>query len=233
MNISVAMATYNGEKFIKQELDTIISDIAAEDEIIISDDGSSDKTIEIIAEYASKYPNIKYFINPSKGVFTNFENAIMHCSNDIICLSDQDDIWISGKREKLIQIFKEKQVSLVMHNATMFNEEGEFAKSYVHKRNGVVMNIFKNCYWGCCMAFKKSFIEKYLPFGFAGVAHDQLIGLLSEREHSNYFLDEVLIKHRIHGKNVSAPQKVLKKIIFRIKLARDYFAAVKKEGKLQ
>lgn len=228
MNISVAMATYNGEKFIKEQLDSILDDISIDDEIIISDDGSTDATLDIINQYMIHYPNIFLYKGPCKGVFSNFENSISSCTKDIICLSDQDDIWIKGKKNKLLKIFEDENIELILHNATMFDSNGDSLQGYVRKRDGVFINLVKNCYWGCCMAFRKKFISKYLPFGFEGVAHDQLIGLLAEKEKCCYFLDDILTKHRIHGNNVSTPQNLIKKITFRINLTKDYQKALKK-----
>ena len=84
MNISIAMASYNGEKYIGEQLDSILDDLEEDDEIILSDDGSTDGTVQIVEEYVRKYSNIKIVIGPQRGVFSNFENAMLHCSNDVI-----------------------------------------------------------------------------------------------------------------------------------------------------
>ena len=97
--ISVCIATYNGERYIREQLDSILSQLSLDDEVIISDDGSKDSTIEIISSYLDS--RIKVFKNNGKhGYVGNFENALNHSSGDFIFLSDQDDIWELQKIEK-------------------------------------------------------------------------------------------------------------------------------------
>ena len=93
--ISVCIATYNGEKYIKEQLDSILPQLKKLDEIIISDDKSKDKTLKIIKTLNDS--RIKIFTNPKKGLISNFENAITKSSGDYIFLSDQDDIWHENK----------------------------------------------------------------------------------------------------------------------------------------
>ena len=92
--ISVAMATYNGEKYIKKQIESILINLNKDDELIISDDGSKDKTLDIIKSIKDK--RIKIISGPKQGVIKNFENALNNCTGEYIFLSDQDDIW--GKR---------------------------------------------------------------------------------------------------------------------------------------
>ena len=100
--ISVAMATYNGEKFLKEQLDSIFSQTMPIDELVICDDCSKDKTIEIIQSYQKRYP-IKLFQNEKNlGYKLNFKEAMDYCSGDFIFLCDQDDIWMKDKVEKMI-----------------------------------------------------------------------------------------------------------------------------------
>ena len=94
--ISVCIATYNGEKYIKEQLDSIIPQLGHEDEIVISDDGSSDSTLDIINSINDE--RIRITVNQGKhGVNSNFNNALLHAKGDFIFLADQDDIWLSGK----------------------------------------------------------------------------------------------------------------------------------------
>lgn len=102
--VSIAMTTYNGEKFIKKQLDSIINQTYKNLEIIICDDGSTDKTIDIIKEYQKKDKRIKLYINEKNlGFSKNFEKAISLCKGDYIALSDQDDIWELDKIETMVK----------------------------------------------------------------------------------------------------------------------------------
>lgn len=82
--ISVCVATYNGEKYIEEQLDSILNNICSDDEIVVSDDGSNDNTLNILNEYRCKYPNIKIINGPKKGVVQNFQNAIYYAKGDFI-----------------------------------------------------------------------------------------------------------------------------------------------------
>ena len=92
--VSIAMCTYNGEKWLRAQLDSILSQTYTNLELVIIDDGSRDRTIDIIKEYAAGDPRIKYHVNAETlGYNRNFEKALRLCSSDLIAISDQDDIW--------------------------------------------------------------------------------------------------------------------------------------------
>ena len=103
-NISVCMATFNGEPYILQQLISILSQLGEEDELIISDNGSSDKTLSIIESLND--PRIKIFNYKYLSISGNFENAIKNANGDLIFLSDQDDIWMDGKVESFRNALK-------------------------------------------------------------------------------------------------------------------------------
>jgi glycosyltransferase involved in cell wall biosynthesis len=126
MKTSVAMCTYNGEKYIKIQLESILNQILPIDEIVICDDGSNDKTIAIIEQFQFEYPNkIFLYKNPvNLGSNKNFEKAITICNGDYIFLSDQDDLWKETKVEKIIQHFSENEyLEGVFSNADLINDE--------------------------------------------------------------------------------------------------------------
>ena len=100
--LSVCMATYNGEKYIREQLDSILVQLSKEDEVVISDDSSTDRTVAIIKEFRDD--RIVLFENQKfRSPVFNFQNSLNHAKNDIIILSDQDDIWKSDKVEVLMQ----------------------------------------------------------------------------------------------------------------------------------
>ena len=207
--ISVCMATYNGEQYIEEQLDSIISCLNREDELVISDDGSKDGTIQIIEKYKERFPNIKFLKGPQLGVIKNFENAITHAKGDIIFLSDQDDIWERNKVEVVRKAFLyNPNTKVILHNALIVNGKGEttgltffdFRKS----ARGLLRNLYKNSYIGCCMAFLSPFREAFLPFPDNIEMHDWWIGLVAERESASLLIEDCLIRYRRHDKNVSA-----------------------------
>ena len=90
---SVAMAYYNGAKYIDEQIRSILANMEDADELIISVDDASDGSETILQNWAQNDPRIRIIKGPGKGVVKNFENAIKHCRGDIIFLSDQDDVW--------------------------------------------------------------------------------------------------------------------------------------------
>lgn len=205
--ISVAMATYNGEKYIKEQLDSILHQLGKNDELVISDDGSTDGTLSILASYSDS--RIKIFKGPGLGVKQNFANAIEKCNGRYIFLADQDDIWIDDKVNKILRVFEKEKCSCVIHDAIVFNSNnGEIITDSFYKlrksKNGVIKNIWKNSYIGCCMAFDSKMKNKILPIPNDIEMHDQWIGLLNDKYGKNIFIDDKLLKYRRHNDNVSS-----------------------------
>ena len=168
MKISVCMATYNGEKYIKEQLESILSQIGENDEVIISDDSSTDNTVEIIKAFSDN--RIKIFENQKfKYPIFNFENALNNATGDIIVLSDQDDIWKVNKIETIKKYMH--NYDLVLSDATIIDEYGNLIKESFYKLNnsrmGFIQNIIKNSYLGCAMGFNRKILEKNsIPFTF-------------------------------------------------------------------
>ena len=205
--ISVAMATYNGEKYIKEQLYSILHQLGKNDELVISDDGSTDGTLSIVASYSDS--RIKIFKGPGLGVKQNFANAIEKCNGRYIFLADQDDIWIDDKVNKILRVFEKEKCSCVIHDAIVFNSNnGEIITDSFYKlrksKNGVIKNIWKNSYIGCCMAFDSKMKNKILPIPNDIEMHDQWIGLLNDKYGKNIFIDDKLLKYRRHNDNVSS-----------------------------
>lgn len=203
--VSIAMATYNGEKYIDEQLNSILINMSADDELVISDDGSNDATVEIIKSY--KDNRIKLFKGSKTGIKQNFANAIRHSSGKYIFLSDQDDVWVKNKIEKVLNVFITSKCTCILHNAEIVDENlvpwnetfFEFRKS----QSGYFRNILKNSYIGCCMAFDSVLNDIILPIPDTIAMHDQWIGLISEKIGKNILINDCLIKYRRHNKNFS------------------------------
>ena len=204
--VSVAMATYNGEKYIKEQIETILNNLDDKDELVISDDGSSDMTIEIINKINDK--RIKLLEGPRKGLKKNFENAIKNTTGDVIFLSYQDDIWMENKVEKVLECFNNNNYILIQHDAVVVGENDKVIyESFAEHRKvktGVIKNLIKNSYHGCCIAFRKELIKEILPIPDNVYLHDEWIGIVAELNGKTYFLDEKLIKYRRHSENTSS-----------------------------
>ena len=205
-SISVAMAVYNGEKYLKAQIDSILPQLNESDEIIISYDQSNDHTLEVLNEYKND-KRIKIFNGPCLGVVKNFENAVKNCNNEIIFLCDQDDIWLPNKVDYVLDAFEQTNADVVLHNAKVVDSNlNVISESFFYKRNcqtGVLKNILKNSYIGCCMSFKSSLKEYILPFPKNIPMHDQWIGIIGEKHGQVTFLPKALILHRRHNNNCS------------------------------
>lgn len=202
MAVSVVMAVYNGEKYLKEQLDSIVSQLSFEDELIVSLDPSLDRSKEIILQYK----NIKLVEGPGLGVIKNFENGLKYATNDFVFLADQDDVWMKDKVKKVVDSF-ETDTMIVMHDAIVVDEnKNELEPSFFEKRNvrlGIKENLLKNSYIGCCMCLRKEVIEKALPFPDKLPMHDQYLGLVGELIGKNKLYKEPLILYRRHSENVS------------------------------
>jgi len=204
--ISVCIATYNGEKYIREQLRSILSQLGSDDEVIVSDDQSSDQTISIIESL--KDERVKIYINKSgRGYSKNFENSINHASGDIIFLSDQDDVWMEDKID--IMSDELQNADLVVSDALITDENLVITLGShfnIHgTKSGFINNWLKTRYIGACMAFDKCILEKVLPFpeDYKLCAHDYWIANIGEFFYKVKLIEKPLIKYRRHGSNAS------------------------------
>lgn len=222
--ISVCIPTYNGEKFIKEQLDSILPQLLDEDEVIISDDSSTDNTINIIKSYNDK--RILIFENNNfKSPIYNLENALLKAKGDYIFLSDQDDIWLSNKVEIVMNNLKD--YSCVISDAYVINEKKEIICNSFFMINktkyGKIYNVLKNGYLGCCMAFTKEIKDLSIPFPKRLPMHDIWIGNIAAFHKSVQFINVNLIYYRRHGLNLSSTSEkstmnIMKKLIYRLSI---------------
>ncbi len=215
MKISVAMATYNGERFLEQQILSILNQLNDDDELIISDNNSLDKTCDIINKYVQRDKRVKLYHCNEIGVICNFNNALKHCTGDIIFLSDQDDIWQPNKVNKVLNIFYKEKCDLLIHDVYFINEDSEMIHNHnlkSHFKPGVLKNIIKNSYMGCCMVFNKKILNKIFPIPINIPMHDQYIGIMAKLNGKVYFCNDKLIKYRRHSNNVSQKQNRITQI---------------------
>ncbi len=207
MAISIAMAAFNGAAHIAAQIESILPQLGAGDELVISCDPSQDGTEKIIASFAAKDCRIEFLCGPGEGILPNFQEAIFACKNDFIFLCDQDDVWLESKVAIVLAEFERSQVSVVLHDAKIVNEDLDILhESFFRSRNskkGFLRNIIKNSYIGCCMAFRRELKDIVLPFPKDIPMHDQWIGLMGEKYGGVSFLNEPLVLYRRHKNNVS------------------------------
>ncbi len=214
--ISVALAAYKGEKYIEAQIRSILPQLSHGDEIIVSDDRPGGMTEKIVKRIAAEDSRVVWVEGKSKGVVSNFVNAIRYCKGDKIFLCDQDDVWLPDKVKRVMEAFDEGY-DLVLHNAYITDGELNITDySFFEKRGskkGVLRNIFKNSYMGCCMAFDRKLLKKIMPMPRSIPMHDQWIGILAEIYGKVKFLDLPLIYYRVHGGNVTGGETTFKQKI--------------------
>lgn len=208
-NISIAMASYNGESYIKEQISSILSQMSNDDELVISDDGSTDQTINIILQFSD--PRIRLIQGPKNGVIKNFEFAIKNTKGDIIVLADQDDIWENWRLGNIRKSFEGRENFAVYHSKhKTINEFGEDdgVKQISFKR-GIMSNLTKNTYIGAMMAFSSNLKPYILPFPRQIAMHDQWIGLVNEMLGGEVILSKnVEVLYRRHQNNLTGYFKI-------------------------
>ncbi|RZK40217.1 MAG: glycosyltransferase family 2 protein [Pedobacter sp.] len=204
--VSVCLACYNGENYIEEQLNSILVQLAPNDEVIISDDCSTDNTFQIVK--GIKDSRITLVQNKNgKGVIQNFENAISKASGDIVFLADQDDIWREDKVSTILDYFKENEtVTCVFSNALIIDKEGVSTGTLFFPSTPKIdlFNLLiKNKFLGCTMAFRANNQLRILPFSKNLPMHDWFIGLRHVLKGKVAFINENLIYYRRHGQNVT------------------------------
>lgn len=212
--VSVCIATYNGEKYIKKQIESILLQLEKDDEIIVSDDNSSDRTIQIVNEINDD--RIKIYIHKRDFVkkkhcvgyycSNNFSHAISKASGDYILLADQDDVWYENKVSEIVGVLQ--KFDICMSNFSIINEKEELIKEKYYQNNPITNNWFynlnKNVYFGCCMAFKSNIKNLFMPIPNTIVSYDTWIATkcLLKKKKIDY-IDKPLIYYRRHGNNIS------------------------------
>ncbi|WP_234736680.1 glycosyltransferase family 2 protein [Tellurirhabdus bombi] len=198
------MATYNGERFVRRQLESILPQLGPADEVIVSDDGSTDQTLMIVESLRDA--RIRILHNSGRhGPVGNFENALRQAKGDHIFLSDQDDVWLPNKVMLIRPLLD--QYDLVLTDCEVADDQNKtlMPSFFAHRgsRAGLLRNLYKNSYVGCCMAFRRSLLKKALPFPSQIYMHDWWLGLVAEAKGQVYFLPEPTIRYIRHGGNAS------------------------------
>ncbi len=210
--ISIAMATYNGEKYIREQLDSILNQSVKDFELIVCDDCSKDSTVKILNEYAAKDSRIKLFINKTNlGYVQNFLQALKLCSGKWIFLSDQDDIWGVNKIECFMDVIRSKNDEVNMIVSDFDNFPVDNSIKFFKSSKKVIPISFKKCvkvcsFAGMSMCINQKVVPVVLGNGIENhIFHDWEISLISSHGKDNkcYFLNLITAHHRIHENNAS------------------------------
>lgn len=254
--IEILMATYNGEKYIREQIDSIINQTYSNWTLLIRDDGSKDNTVRIVKEYEEKDKRIK-LLEDNKGnlgFVKNFEELLKNSSEEFIMFSDQDDYWLEDKIEKYIfelnKLGDEKFLKplLVHSNSFICDEKLEIKKKeFINSRIAIENN--KNSYFfayfvqGSTILINRKIIKMGLPFSENVKLHDKYFHLLAEFLGKRVFIDKTLMKYRQHENNkIGAKGNIIKKIMEKryfeenernliLKMKEKYEAEIEREKK--
>lgn len=237
MPVSVCLATYNGASFVAEQLQSILDQLGADDEIIVVDDGSADNTLDIVRGFGD--PRIRIFPNERNvGVNAAFARAIGLATKDFILLSDQDDVWTPDRKELMLQAFHDPRVDVVAGNYRLIGREGgplpgslapdlRAAESRSRLPNLTRIFLGRQNYYGCAMAFRTSVRDMILPYPAAMECHDIWIGMVGVVAGSMAHLETPVLLHRVHGNNASIIRRPLwKKLASRAILSYHLAVAV-------
>lgn len=200
MAISVCMATFNGAKFIVEQVRSVLDQISAKDELIVSDDGSTDATLDLLPHDS----RIRVVAGPRQGAYANFANALHKARGELIFLADQDDVWEPFKIARQSPVLTE--AALCVSDAVVTDADGSVLQpSYLASGRfgpGLLRNFVRCGFLGCCMAFRRDLLDTAMPIP-SGVPHDWWLGMVATITGRVTFLPEPLVRLRRHGSNLS------------------------------
>ena len=242
-SISVCMATYNGEKYLKEQIDSILIQLQDFDELVIVDDNSIDSTREILNSYSDH--RIKIIHNEQNiGVNKNFEKAIISSHNKYIFLADQDDIWIPARIDIMFHELAKPKALVVTGNMLFIDGDGapmlpsikRLDSSDSAKKNKNIWRIFlgKAAYFGSAMAFSRDLCEVILPFPDFIESHDLWIAMAGIQVGGNIHCNNRVLYRRIHSNNVSLmSRKVFKVFLSRLIFVRQLLELKKRKDQIR
>jgi glycosyltransferase involved in cell wall biosynthesis len=204
--VSVALATYNGRRYLPEQLASLVAQRRRPDELVVCDDGSTDGTLDLLEDFAREAPfRVRIFRNERNlGVLRNFEKALSLCEGDIVFLSDQDDVWLPEKIDHVVSVFEKTPGALAVINDKLITDE-----NLVPTGATMLGNIRGfgspdgNFVAGCCSAFRREWLEIALPIPEGAIAHDTWLVGLAHRLGVVSISERALQYYRRHAANVS------------------------------
>jgi glycosyltransferase involved in cell wall biosynthesis len=213
--VSIIVATYNGEKYIEEQILSLVHQTYKHIEIIVTDDCSKDATVDVVRRLAGQYNNIKLYQNEHNlGYQKNFEKGLRLAKGEYIALCDQDDVWAIEKIQILLECIGYH--TLVYSNSRLVDSDGKDLGKTMKEHLG--MNKFisgknpyffmvKNCVSGHAMMFRSNLIESIVPFPDS-IIYDQWIALIASVKTGIAFVDKPLVNHRLHETNAVINEKL-------------------------
>ena len=223
-SVSVVMSVYNGRKFLREQVESVLSELLPKDELIVVDDASTDDSLAFLRTIDS--PALRIFENLSnQGVIGSFERGLRLAVHEFIFLCDQDDIWMPGKRAAFVSAFEhDPMVSVVISDAEVIDAHGNvIAPSFMATKlgfNGSVFGtVWRNRYLGCAMALRRPLLAVALPVPRQVPMHDMWFGAMGRMTGTVVYLPTAFLQYRRHSGNVTPSRRQSLPKMFRWRMA--------------
>jgi glycosyltransferase involved in cell wall biosynthesis len=206
MKISIALATYNGAKYLMEQLESFISQTRLPDELVVCDDNSSDDTLQLLEHFRETAPfDVRIYRNSKNiGYGQNFSRALTLCQGDLVFLSDQDDVWFENKLSTIEkQAYKKKRVLLFMNDAEIVFEDLTKTGDTLLRQLRAAGNPDSGFIIGCCIAVRKTLLTKILPVPEKFTGHDRWLSWFADGLNRKDIIDESCQLYRRHEMNTS------------------------------
>jgi glycosyltransferase involved in cell wall biosynthesis len=206
--VSVCMAAYNGARFIREQVESILPQLSAGDELVVVDDASRDETLGILEAFRD--PRLRVIRQArNAGVCRTFENALREARGEVIFLSDQDDLWRADKVTRVLEVFdRDPDATLVLSNGELIDGQGQRLGETLQAGKsfslGAVANLVRNRFQGSAMAFRREILAAVLPFPQRIPMHDSWIGIVNALVGKAVYLPQCLISYRRHEGNATS-----------------------------
>lgn len=205
--VSVALCTYNGERFLQEQVRSVLQQQDVTLELVVCDDGSSDRTWEIVGEWAARDPRVRPFRHDRRlGLSANFAQAMSLCRGEFISPCDQDDIWLPRKLSRLLETIGDQALNYC--DSELVDEQGTplglrlSDRFNMYQGRGVLPLCFWNSVSGHAMLFRRELLESALPFPVEGY-HDWWLACVAASVGRVGYLPEPLVRYRQHGRSVT------------------------------
>lgn len=217
--IDVCLTTYNGEKYVKEQIESILSQLPENANLLVSDDCSTDGTLNLLKEYPIKI--LKNVVN--RGILGNFSSVLEAATGDYIFLSDMDDVWLPGKIEKSLQTMYElekrhgKDHPILVHTdlhvvdaqlQSIHPSYWKFSKIHPAKGQTFPRLLAQNCVTGCTMLVNRALLNKALPVPQEAVMHDWWLALVAVAFGTIEAIPEATILYRQHQSNDTGAKRL-------------------------
>ncbi|MGM0589761.1 MAG: glycosyltransferase [Bacteroidota bacterium] len=207
MKISVAMATYNGEAYLQEQLDSLLNQTHRPDEIIITDDKSSDATLDIANRFKASAPfEVKIYENEiNLGYTKNFEKGLLKSTGDLVFMSDQDDVWFEQKVDRMVHVAKDNpRIDLFVHDTEITDENLEPTGITKMEQIESIGKNYQSMVMGACTLVRANYLNECLPMPNNFKGHDtwlhKVAPILNKKK---LYIREPLQYYRIHNTNTS------------------------------